>query len=155
MILAIAGVLIVGGAAAFGVVQLVEDDGGAQQSAEAGARNGAGTEQGDRGSRRQAPVNPANVTVAVLNGTTVPGLAAQVGDRVRRLGFELGTVANSPDQGQQRAESVVMFTPGAAREAAVVSRRLRIPQRERINPAAEELAGNASVVVIAGQDRTQ
>jgi hypothetical protein len=151
-------VLIVGGGAAFGIVQLVgEDEGGAgaQEAPQAGAGQGAGGQEGERGSRRRAPINPATVTVAVLNGTTVPGLAAQIGDRVERLGFQLGTVANGPDQAQQRAESVVMFTPGAARQAAAVSRRLGIPQRERIDPASQSLAGNATVVVIAGQDRTQ
>jgi hypothetical protein len=152
--LAIAGVLIVGGGAAFGIVQLVGDDEGAAGAPQ--ARQGGGTAQDvDREGRRRAPVNPANVTVAVLNGTTVPGLAAQVGDRVSQLGFELGTVADSPDQDQQRAESVVMFTPGAARQAAAVSRRLEIPQREQIDAASQEVAGNATVVVIAGQDKTQ
>jgi hypothetical protein len=155
--LAIAGVLIVGGGAAFGVTQLVggDDDGAATQQRAEGGASGARAGDSDDKSPRGASINPASVTVAVLNGTTVPGLAAQIGDRVEQLGFQLGTVANGPDQGQQRAESVVMFTPGAARQAAAVSRRLGIPQRERIDPEAQGLAGNATVVVIAGQDKTQ
>jgi hypothetical protein len=98
-------------------------------------------------------VVPAEVTVAVLNGTTVPGLAAQIGDRIETFGFDLGTVTNSTDQ--QRAESVVLFAPGHQREAAVVARRLSIPQRERADAESQGLAGDATVVVIAGIDQTQ
>jgi hypothetical protein len=155
--LAIAGVLIVGGGAAFGIVQLVgEDEGGgsAQQAPTEPAGGGSAPDKdAEQGDRRRVAVNPASVTVAVLNGTLVPGLAAQIGDRVERFGFTLGTVANGPDQ--QRAESVVMYSPGHRREAAVVSRRLGIGQRERVDPQSQGLAGDATVVVIAGADKTQ
>ena len=99
-------------------------------------------------------MNPANVTVAVLNGTTVPGLAKTVGEEVEGHGFELGTVANTADQEQQRAESVILYAPGHEREAMAVSRRLSITQRQRIDAASQELAGDATVVVIAGADRS-
>jgi hypothetical protein len=156
--LAIAGVLIVGGGAAFGIVQLVGEDGGggsAQQTPEerAGGGPAGGGGGGERSGRRRTAVNPANVRVAVLNGTLVPGLAAQIGDRVERFGFQLGTVANGPNQ--QRPESVVLYSPGHRREAVAVSRRLRIAQRERVDPESQALAGDATVVVIAGADRTQ
>jgi hypothetical protein len=156
--LTIAGVLIVGGGAAFGIVQLVgEDEGGgaAQQAPDerAGGETPGGGGGGEQSERRRVAVNPANVNVAVLNGTLVPGLAAQIGDRVERFGFQLGTVANGSDQ--QRQESVVMFSPGHRREAVVVSRRLKIPQRERVDPESQALAGDATVVVIAGADKTQ
>ena len=98
---------------------------------------------------------PGNVTVAVLNGTTVPGLAKQVGDEVESHGFRLGTVANTADQEQQRAESVVLFAPGHVREARAVNKRLGIGQREPIDAASQELAGDATVVVIAGADLSQ
>ena len=92
------------------------------------------------------------MTVAVLNGTTVPGLAARVSDEVQSAGFEVGTVANSSDQ--QRAESVILFSPGHEREAAAVSRRLDIAQREPIDAATQGLAGDATVVVVTGADRS-
>jgi hypothetical protein len=155
--LAIAGVLIVGGGAAFGIVQLVGEDGGGsppRQAADERPDGGPTTGgAGERSERRRAAINPAKVTVAVLNGTLVPGLAAQIGDRVERFGFQLGTVANGPDQ--QRAESVVMYSPGHRRDAAVVSRRLGIGQRERVDTQSQGLAGDATVVVIAGSDKTQ
>ena len=89
----------------------------------------------------------------MLNGTTVPGLAAQLGDKIQGFGFQLGNVTNSTDQ--QRAESAVLYAPGHAREAAAVARRLRIGQRERIDSQTQGLAGDASVVVIAGLDLTR
>ena len=89
----------------------------------------------------------------MLNGTTVPGLAAQIGDRVTTLGFQLGNVTNSSDQ--ERAESVVLFAPGAQRDAAFVGRKLGIAQREPIDPQSQTLAGDARVVVITGADKTR
>jgi hypothetical protein len=156
LVLAIAGVLIVGGGATFGIVQLVADDGSGSSRQAPEAQGGGGPARGGDGEesdRRRSAVKPANVRVAVLNGTLVPGLAAQIGDRVERFGFQLGTVANGPNQ--QRPESVVLYSPGHRREAVVVSRRLGISQRERVDPQSQALAGDATVVVIAGADRTQ
>jgi hypothetical protein len=97
-------------------------------------------------------VNPANVTVAVLNGTTVPGLAATIMDQAEEAGFRAGTVANFLPN-QQLGESVVQYTPGHERDAAAVSRRLGIAQREAVNPSSQELAGDATVVLLVGADK--
>jgi len=159
LVLVVAGVLIIGGAAAFGVNALTKDDSGGA-TAGTGAAPAAGGDQGGGGgggggdqAKKQAPaVDPSKVTVAVLNGTTVPGLAKQVGDRVAAQGFQLGTVANTADQEQQRAESVVLFSPGHRNEARVVGRKLSISQRQPVDAASQGLAGDATVVVIAGAD---
>ncbi|MEJ7817583.1 MAG: LytR C-terminal domain-containing protein [Thermoleophilaceae bacterium] len=98
-------------------------------------------------------ISPASVRVAVLNGTTVPGLAAQIADSVEKEGFKLGTVTNFNDQ--QRAESVVLYAPGAEREAAEVGRRLKIAQREPVDAESQGAAGDATVVIVTGQDKTQ
>ncbi len=97
-------------------------------------------------------MNPSTVTVSVLNGTTVPGLAAQIGDEVESAGFQRGNVANALDQ--QRTTSVVLYAEGADREAKIVARRLGINTVEPIDPDSQALAGNASVVVIVGADQT-
>jgi len=158
VVLVIAGVLIVGGAAAAGISNL-SDDSGDTPSPRAG-NSAAPSDNGDSGGggepdKKRAPVDPANVTVAVLNGTTVPGLAGRVSDRVAAEGFQVGTVANTADQDQQRAESVVLFAPGHRNEARAVSRRLSINQRQPIDPGSQSLAGDATVVVIAGADLSQ
>jgi hypothetical protein len=141
-------VLIIGGGVAFGVAQLIGgEEGGASRQASDGGAEGR---QQDR--RKRSAVNPAEVTVAVLNGTTVPGLAAGLGDEVERFGFDLGTVDNALNQ--QSAESRVLYAPGHEREAMAVGRRLRIAQREAIDPGSRSRAGDATVVVIAGADQT-
>jgi hypothetical protein len=161
LVLAIAGVLILGGAGVFGITQLSSDDegggtpAGSSNSASVTGGEAEGGEGGENGQNPRKPVVPGNVTVAVLNGTTVPNLALGVGEQVQSHGFTLGTVANSADQEQQRAESVVMFAPGHRREAIAVSRRLQITQRQPIDAASQELAGDATVVVIAGADLAQ
>jgi LytR cell envelope-related transcriptional attenuator len=158
LVLVVAGLLIFGGAAVFLVQQASDDGGGTAASDRPTGGTGGDSEQGadESGSgNAQRQVVPGNVTVAVLNGTTVPGLAKQVGDEVESHGFRLGTVANTADQEQQRAESVVLFAPGHVREARAVNKRLGIGQRERIDAASQELAGDATVVVIAGADLSQ
>jgi hypothetical protein len=149
--------VILGGAAAYGVTQLLGDDaesGGGQQAA-SGETDGDGQAQdgGDGQGQGQGGggVDPANVTVAVLNGTTVPGLAATLSDEVGAAGFRVGTITNFSDQ--QLAESVVQYAPGHETEARAVSRRLGINQREPVNPASQALAGDATVIVIAGADK--
>ncbi len=157
-VLAVAGLLIVGGAGVFSADQILNDDSSTTSNGRPAEGGGGGSDQaaGDDGGGKQRPaVVPGKVTVAVLNGTTVPNLAKQVGDRVESHGFVLGTVANSADQEQQRAESVVLYAPGHQREARAVNKRLGIGQREPIDPASQELAGDATVVVIAGADLAQ
>lgn len=162
LVLAIAGVLVLGAGVAFALTQLSGEDSPATPSGQSGrpaAEEGdvGGDEQqaGNRGGRNRPAIDPAGVTVAVLNGTTVPGLAQKLGDEVTNMGFNLGTVANSQDdEGQQRAESVILYANGHERDALVVSRRLDITQREEIDPSTQGLAGDATVVVIAGADRS-
>ena len=136
----------------FGVLQLT---GGDEEPATPAASSGSAQEEpAETTPKKKSPgIDPAKVSVAVLNGTTVPGLAAQIGDSIERQGFQLGTVTNFIDQ--QRAESVVKYAPGAEREAADVGKRLKISQREPIDAESQGLAGDATVVVVAGADKTQ
>ncbi|MEX1141907.1 MAG: LytR C-terminal domain-containing protein, partial [Thermoleophilaceae bacterium] len=139
--LAIAAAAIVALAlAGFAALQLTAGDDEPTTGGLTTSEPAAGTSSG--------PVDPGDVTVAVLNGTTVPGLAAALGDQLDNQGFRLGTVTNNFDQA--RAESVVLYAPAAEREAAAVGRRLDISQREPIDPSSQSLAGDASVVVVAG-----
>ncbi len=116
-----AGVLILGGLV-LGATQLLGGDEETAPDPTAQGTPGAASTGDEPAPRRRQRLNPRTVRVAVLNGTTVPGLAAQIGDQIERQGFRLGTVTNFNDQ--QRAESVVLYAPGAEREAAEVGRRL-------------------------------
>ncbi|MDQ5835138.1 MAG: LytR C-terminal domain-containing protein [Actinomycetota bacterium] len=160
-VLAVAGVLILGAAAIFGVTQLTgggdgsspagQDSGGAGNQTAQGGEEGDAEQNGATKQRKGGAVKPGNVTVAVLNGTTVPGLATTLADQVTAAGFKPGTVANFLNQGL--AESVVQYTPGHEREAAAVSRKVGIGQREAATAESRELAGDATVIVIAGGDK--
>ena len=156
-IMAIVGGLLLLVGVGFGATQLLGEDEGAQPagqtSRQTGAAGGGDDTGAGSGNRSGAGVDPGSVTVAVLNGTTVPGLAAQIGDNVESQGFQLGTITNSTDQ--QRAESVVLYAPGAEMEARDVARRLKISQREEADPDSQGLAGDATVIVVAGQDKTR
>jgi hypothetical protein len=158
--LVVVGVLVVGGAVAFGITQLAGDDTGGAGGDARPVTAGGDTEARDRGGGgdtgardRGGGVKPARVTVAVLNGTTVPGLAATLSDEIASAGFKVGTIDNFTDQ--QLAESVVQYAPGHAREAAAVSRKVGISQREAVNPSSQQVAGDATVIVIVGADKAQ
>ena len=110
---------------------------------------------GDEGSKhgpRPGAVVPGDVEVAVLNGTSAPGLAAKVGDDVRVNGFKLGTVTNSRDQFDQ---TVVMYERGQQRAAKKVAHDLGVKPVQPIDRQTEQTAGDADVVVIAGADRAK
>jgi hypothetical protein len=146
---ALVGLLALGGAAAYGVTQLTGDDGG-DNSGNAQASNGNGLP--NKPKRSGAAVKPGNVTVAVLNGTTVPGLASALSDQIAAAGFKKGTIDVFSDQ--QLAESVVQYAPGHQAEAKAVSLRVGISQREPVTPDSRALAGDATVTVIAGADKS-
>src|SRR5436190_1300669 len=93
---ALVGLLVLGGAAANRVTRLTGDDGG---------DNSGNAQANNKPKPGGGAVKPGNVTVAVLNGTTVPGLAAALRDQTDAAGFREGTINNFSDQ--QLAESVV------------------------------------------------
>jgi hypothetical protein len=99
---------------------------------------------------RAGAVDPSTVTVSVLNGTSVPGLGAKVGDDVEANGFDLGTVTTISGPFDQ---TVVMFEKGEERAARRVARDLGVAPVQPIDRQAQRLADGAEVVVIAGQDR--
>jgi LytR cell envelope-related transcriptional attenuator len=134
---ALVGLLVLGVAAAYGVTQLTGD--------------GSGNARADKPKHNVAAVEPANVTVAVLNGTTVPGLAAALRDQIAAAGFKKGRIDVFPDQ--QLAESAVQYAPGHQAEAKAVSRRFGISRREPVTADSRVLAGDATVIVIAGADK--
>jgi LytR cell envelope-related transcriptional attenuator len=144
---ALVGLLVLGGATAYGVTRLTGDDGG-DSSGNAQASNHDGPAKKPR--HNGAAVKPGSVTVAVLNGTTVPGLAATLRDQLAAAGFRRGTIDVFSDQ--QLAQSVVQYAPGQQAAAEAVGRRLGISQRAPITADSRALAGDATVIVIAGAD---
>ena len=105
--------------------------------------NGGGTKQA------AAKVKPSEIEVSVLNGTSVPGLAATFGDKVEGKGFGLGAVTNSSSS---FAETVVMFKPGRKPEARTVAKQLSIQKMQPMNGEIEAVSAGADVAVIVGED---
>jgi hypothetical protein len=150
VVLGVAGVLVLGAAAAIGVPALVNGSNDSGGSSTAAKQSTSTTTK-----KAAPPVAPDKITVAVLNGTSIPGLAAQVGDRVDAEGFTLGTVSNASQAGSQRANSVAEYAPGHVSDARRVGKRLGIRNIARVDANTQSIAGDASVVVVVGTDKTQ
>jgi hypothetical protein len=105
---------------------------------------------GGEGSAGVAALDPATISVSVLNATTSAGLAGQTAAEVEEAGF---TLAETAAIGDQRSRSVVMFMPGRRPLARKVGAEIGIRRVERIEPAVRRAAGDADVVVVVGEDR--
>ena len=154
--LAIGGVIVLAGAV-FGVFQLASNDEGSSakntSSQSQQADRGSSGSSSDSSTNKPVKVDPAQVTVAVLNGTTIAGLAAQVGEEARADGFTLGTVTNAAKTNQSRSQ--VLYRKGQKNAANTVSDRLGISSTGEVDPLSAELAGSFDVVVLVGTDRSQ
>jgi hypothetical protein len=144
------GLLLLLGGAAYAAVQLADNSG---DSSSAGSTS-SGTSKPDRSSpdsRQKINVDPSTVTVAVLNGTTVQGLAAKVGEEVSAGGFNPGTIGNAARIDQNRSE--VLYSPGQQRAARAVANRLGIKSIRAVDAVNREIAGSFDAVVLVGADR--
>jgi hypothetical protein len=99
-----------------------------------------------------AKVKPGEIEVSVLNGTSVPGLAATFGDKVESKGFSLGAITNSSSS---FAETVVMFRRGHKPEARKVASQLSIQKTQVMNGEIESVSAGADVAVIVGEDNAE
>jgi len=89
---------------------------------------------------------PSSVSVEVLNGAGVAGLAARTADRLVQAGF---VVASVGDAARARPQTSVVAKPGARSAAEAVASALNLPaSRVSANPS----AGSADVQVILGAD---
>ena len=127
----IGGVIVLGAAITVGALQLL------------------GGDEGGGNAGQNAVLKPGQVTVSVLNGTAVQGLAASVGDEVEAGNYQLGSVGNSANT---FTESVVMFSRGHKPEANRVAKDLAIPKVRLMTPDIQERSGGANVSVVVGED---
>lgn len=109
---------------------------------------------GDEETAKGGKVERSDVTVAVLNGTSIGGLAGQVGGEIEQNGYQLGSVTTTtPDFDK----TVVLYATGQKAAAQRVARDLGLDpkQVEAMDRETRLRAGDADVVVIAGEDRAQ
>jgi hypothetical protein len=148
--LIVAGIVILGLGGTVGVLQLTKTKSKTNQGKVVPDTNvGDPTRSPDK--PESARVNPANVTVTVLNATSTTGLAQRILSRLEVAGFQRGNSGNAVQR--QRAESVVMYKPGQQPAARAVARKLGIGSTEAIDAQGQQLAGSAGVVVVLGADK--
>jgi hypothetical protein len=102
------------------------------------------------------PVHPPpRLTLAVLNGTTTPGLARAVADELTSLGYDEPNVVTNDTTNQTRALTAVYYEAGHRDDALGVADCLKLsPNRVHpMDPAARALADRAVVAVFVGADR--
>ncbi|MFL5891794.1 MAG: LytR C-terminal domain-containing protein [Solirubrobacterales bacterium] len=100
--------------------------------------------------RNPSGIAAQSVSVAVLNGTTTPGLAGKVASDVEVNDFTLGDVGTTSKEYDQ---TVVMYERGQKKAAGKVARALGVKPVQPIDAATQKEAGGADVVVVAGRDR--
>jgi len=100
--------------------------------------------------RKPGAIVPESVSVAVLNGTSVQGLAGKVASDVEVNDFSLGDVGTTRKEYDQ---TVVMYETGQRKAADKVARTLGVKPIQPIDRQTQREAGGAEVVVIAGKDR--
>jgi hypothetical protein len=113
------------------------------------ATGGFGGDDEKGGGKRSKGLNPAEIEVAVLNGTAVEGLAGSYGDMVESRGYQLGNVTNT-DSAQEL--SSVMFKPNNGKAAQKVAKSLDIPRVQPMSEEVTELGEGAPVAVVVGED---
>lgn len=108
--------------------------------------------------RSSAPLDPASVTVAVLNGTLTHGLAGRVAGQLTAAGYKRGMVGNTAEQ--NRTATVVAYTREHKRAALAVARSLKLGAGvvALVDPSTQQIACPppgacaVTVVVTVGSD---
>lgn len=118
--------LLIGALAVAGVVvALVLINKGSSSSSSTSTQAATNTPAARRIKTAAVKVNPANVTVTVLNGTATAGLADRVATQLTGVGYKQGNQpANASDQ--TRTATVVAYMPGDKNDALAVARSLKL-----------------------------
>jgi hypothetical protein len=109
-----------------------------------------------RTTQPSATPKPGTYEVSVLNGTTVPGLARGVANRLQNTRFRIGTVTNAATQ--DRSATLVEFAPGHRAEADAVAKAIDVSSDsiQPLSAGSRTIAGSsATVVVTVGSDQNQ
>jgi len=72
----------------------------------------------DYGKTAASIPTPSDVTMRVLNGTSINGLAATIRDRLRRIGFKVLSTANAPRRDYTKTQ--IVYGPGDEAKALLV-----------------------------------
>jgi LytR cell envelope-related transcriptional attenuator len=104
------------------------------------------------------PVNPPPpLTLAVLNGTTITGLARAVADDLTTFGYDVPNVVTNDTTNHSRVRTTVYFEPGHRSDALGVASCLHIGSDRvaSMDANTRALADRAQVAVFVGADRAR
>ena len=99
-----------------------------------------------------AAVSPAETAVVVLNGTNVTGLARSLSDDLQQSGYLRATALEGTPPGAHGA-TTVEYASGHKAEAQSAAKALEVTHVQPMESGVSSLAGAATVVVIAGEDK--
>jgi hypothetical protein len=108
-------------------------------------------------SKTTAKLNRKAVPLAVLNGTTVTGLARGAANALARRGYPQPQVVTNDTTNQRRAATEIFYEPQARAAGLDVARILGVPssQVKPMDGNARALADRALVAVFVGSDKAQ
>ena len=96
--------------------------------------------------------SPSATAVAVLNGTSTNGLAHSLSSDLQQNGYSQAAALNGTPPGSH-ASTVVEYASGHRADAQGVAKALSVTQVQPMEATVASLAGAATVVVIAGEDK--
>ena len=154
------GVLLGAAALAAVAVGVIVLTGGGKTASSANRSSSSTTLASHRSRPGTVAVRPSTVTVSVLNGTDMQGLAEHVSQRLISSGYRKGSVTNASDQTQTRTVVAYMTTADRA-DAYAVASALKLP-RTSVQPidltttkpivCPPSQACTSAVVVTVGKD---
>jgi cytoskeletal protein RodZ len=156
---AILVVLIVGVVLITGVLGGADDSGTQPPSTVVSDSSGtSGSSKSSTTKKKTTPAasapKPGTYEVAVLNGTTVPGLARGVANRLQNAKYKIGNVTNAATQ--DRSATLVEFAQGHRAEADQVAKAIDVGSDaiQPLSSGSKTIAGDtATVVVTVGSDQ--
>jgi hypothetical protein len=154
VVVAIVAVVLLTGALGGGDTQTQTPNTIGTPSADSGAGSSPTKTTGAKSTTPAAAPAPGSYTVAVLNGTTVPGLARGVANRLQNTKFKIGNVTNAATQ--DRSATLVEFAAGHRAEADAVAKAIEVGRDaiQPLSPGSKTIAGDqATVVVTVGSDQ--
>jgi hypothetical protein len=160
--LLIVGGLVVGIAVIVAIVLSLGGGGkgGSSSSSSSASGTGAATQTSSGKTTTQhagsgastATTSPAQLNVAVLNGTTTTGLAHHVSEELQQHGYSKATALEGQPPGSNQV-TTVEYTSGHQADAQRVARSLGAAQAQPIEGTVASMASSAAVVVIVGLDK--
>ncbi|MEU3732918.1 LytR C-terminal domain-containing protein [Streptomyces sp. NPDC033538] len=138
------------GVLGWGTLQLIDVFTGGETASAAGAADCPVTPAKASASPAAVAVpKPAQVTVNVLNATTVGGLAQKTADELKKRGFRVGDVSNAPKEYDKKVDGTgVLLGPAASLKTSLPVLGTQLPAAERRTDAARK---GAAVDLIIGK----